>query len=43
MSVTEFEIGVQAEYIEVSKNAIKILIPLATSYLYETRFSAQLR
>jgi hypothetical protein len=38
-SLTEFWVGVGEEYPHLSKKAIYILFPFATSYLCETRFS----
>jgi hypothetical protein len=39
MSFTEFWISVHVEYREVHEQAMKILIPFATSHLCETEFS----
>jgi hypothetical protein len=38
-SLTEFWVGVGEEYPHLSKKAINILLPFATSCLCETRFS----
>jgi hypothetical protein len=32
--------NIEAEYPEVANKALQILLPFATSYLYETEFSA---